>query len=110
MCYTVFFFSSRNAPPQKGTEGDFEIQRRVRQREGERNNRFNKQNNNFARTCITLFCTFLYRFYTTTTWKCLISRFIEDVNKQRRNFISLSELGYGHLKFSFRRVRPHLTK
>ena len=26
------------------------------------------------------------------------------------NFICLSELGYGHLKFSFRRVRLHLTK
>ena len=24
---------------------------------------------------ITLFCTFLCRHYTTTTWKCLISRF-----------------------------------
>ena len=36
--------------------------------------------------------------------------FMEDVNKQRRNFISLSELGYGHLKFSFRRVRLDLTK
>ena len=24
---------------------------------------------------------------------------MENVNKQRRNFISLSELGYGHLKF-----------
>ena len=62
------------------------------------------------RTCITLFCTFLSCFCTTTTWKCLISRFMEDVNKQRRNFISLSELGYGPLKFSFRRVRLHLTK
>ena len=28
---------------------------------------------------------------------------MEDVNKQRRNFISLSELEYGPLKFSFRR-------
>ena len=36
--------------------------------------------------------------------------FMEDVNKQRRNFISLSELEYGPLKFSFRRVRLHLTK
>ena len=36
--------------------------------------------------------------------------FMEDVNKQRRNFISLSELGCGPLKFSFRRVRLHLTK
>ena len=29
---------------------------------------------------------------------------MENVNKQRRNFISLSELEYGPLKFSFRRV------
>ena len=35
---------------------------------------------------------------------------LESVNKQGRNFISLSELGYGPLKFSFGRVRPHLTK
>ena len=34
--------------------------------------------------------------------KMPISRFMEDVNKQRRNFISLPELEYGHLKFSFR--------
>ena len=88
---------------------DFKIQRRGRQREGKKKNRFDKQNNNFARAS-HFFCTILSRFYTTTTWKCLISRFMEDVNKERRNFISLSELGYGHLKFSFRRVRPHLTK
>ena len=30
---------------------------------------------------------------------------MEDVIKQRRNFISLFELGYGPLKFSFRSVR-----
>ena len=34
----------------------------------------------------------------------------DAVNKQRRDFISLPELEYGHLKFSFRRVRLHLTK
>ena len=39
-------------------------------------------------TCITLFCTFLCRCCTTTTWKCLISRFMEEVNKRRRNFLS----------------------
>ena len=31
----------------------------------------------------------------TTTWKCLISRFVKDVNKQCQNFLSLYELGYG---------------
>ena len=33
------------------------------------------------------FYTFLYRFCTITTWNCLISLFIEDVKKRRRNFI-----------------------
>ena len=64
---------------------------------------------NTPRFCL-LFFSFLSRFCTTTTWKCLISRFMEVVNKQRRNFISLSELEYGPLKFSFRRVRLPLTK
>ena len=35
-------------------------------------------------TCITLFCTFLCRHCTATTWKCLISRFVEDVNTTQR--------------------------
>ena len=35
---------------------------------------------------------------------------MENVNKQRQNFIPVSELKYGHLKFSFRRVRLQLTK
>ena len=84
---------------------DFKIQRRGRRRERpkKKNNRFYKQNNSFVRASHFL-CTFLSRFCTTTTWKCLISCFMEDVNKQRRNYIYLSELGYGPLKFSFRRV------
>ena len=89
---------------------DFKIQRRGRQREREKKTKgfISKQQ---LCTCITFFCTFLSCFCTTSTWKCLISRFKGDVNKQRRNFISLSELEYGHLKFSFRRVRlVHLTK
>ena len=36
--------------------------------------------------------------------------FMGDVNKKRRNFISLSELEYGPSKFSFGRVRRHLIK
>ena len=70
----------------------------------------NKQNNNFARASLTLFLYISFPFCTTTTWKCLISCFMENVNKQRRNFISVSELKYGPLKFSFRRVRLQLTK
>ena len=33
----------------------------------------------------------------------------EEVHKRRRNFLSLSELGYGSLEFNFRRVHLHLT-
>ena len=42
------------------------------------NNRFYKQNNNFARAP-RFFVHFFTRFCTTTTWKCLISRFVGDV-------------------------------
>ena len=40
-------------------------------------------------TCITLFCTFLCRRCKTTTWGCLISRFVEDVNTNNFIFLSL---------------------
>ena len=39
-------------------------------------------------TCIMLFWTFLCHHFTTTTWKCLISRLREDVNTRQR--LSLS--------------------
>ena len=41
------------------------------------------------------FCTFLCRHCTVTTWKCLTSRCTEEVHKRFRDFLSLSELGYG---------------
>ena len=47
---------------------------------------------------------------TTTTSKCLISRCTEEVHKRRRNFLSLSQLGYGSQEFNVRMVRLHLTK
>ena len=72
---------------------DFKIQRRGRQRERQKNNRLYEQNNNFARASRS-FVHFFARFCTTTTWKCITSRFMEYVKKQRRNFISLAELGY----------------
>ena len=52
--------------------------------------RFNKQNNNFA----TLFCTCLCHFCMTTSWKCLILCSVEIISKQWRNVISLFECGY----------------
>ena len=45
-----------------------------------------------SKTSITFFCTFLCRHCTTAAWKCLISRFMKDVNKRRRIFLSLSKL------------------
>ena len=36
----------------------------------------------------------VYRHCTTTTGKCLISHFMEDVNKRWLKFLSLSELQY----------------
>ena len=43
-------------------------------------------------TCITLFCTFLSRRYTTTTWKCLTSRFVDDENTGQQLSFSFPEL------------------
>ena len=58
--------------------------------------------------CITLFCTFLYRPCTTTTWKCLIASFMEDVNKRRRISFSLSKLESGPEEINPRENRLHL--
>jgi len=59
---------------------DLKIRRRRRQRELQINNRLRLAKQQLC-TCITLFCTFLWRHCTTTMRKCLISRFMEDVNK-----------------------------
>ena len=73
---------------------DFKIQRLGQQRKRKTIKRLNKQWQ--LCTCVTLFSTFLCRFCTTTTLKCLIPRFMEpEKNKQRRKFNSLFELGYG---------------
>ena len=45
-------------------------------------------------TCITLFCTFLCHRCTTTTWKCLISRFVEDGNTRQQLSYSFPDLWY----------------
>ena len=56
-------------------------------------------------TCITLFPTFLCRHCTSRTWKCIISRFVEDVNTRQQ----LSELWYNLLEFNSRNNFQHLT-
>ena len=42
-----------------------------------------------------LFCTFLCCHCTATMGKCLISCFMEDINKRQLNFLSFSKLEYG---------------
>ena len=54
-------------------------------------------------TCITLFCTFRCRHCTTTTWKCLPSHFVEDVNTMQRLSSSFPELRYSLLEFISRK-------
>ena len=66
-------------------------------------------------TYTTLFCKFLCRFYTTTTWKCLIkiSRLLEDVNKWHQFSFSLPVLWYnplGFIKFLPEKFAKNLTK
>ena len=68
---------------------ELQQRRRRRQRERQKNNRVIKQNNKLSRKS-RFFCTFLSRLYKNTTWKCLISRFMEDVNKRRQIFLSLN--------------------
>ena len=51
------------------------------------------------------FYKFLRRYCPTTTGKCKISRFMEDVNKRRLNFLSLSELECGcYFPFPFQQT------
>ena len=55
-------------------------------------------------TCITLFYTLLCRHYMTATWKCLISRFVADVNTRQRLLFSFLELWYCVLEFNSRKI------
>ena len=45
-------------------------------------------------TCITLFGSFPLRHYKTTTWKCIISSFVENVNTWQRLSFPFSGLSY----------------
>ena len=66
------------------------------------------QNNNSARAS-RFFCTFLCRRCTTTTWKCLISRFVENVTTRQQLYFYFPELRYSLLKFNSRKNCQHLT-
>ena len=74
---------------------------RQRQREWQKSNRFRSAKQQLC-PCITLFCILLCRHNMTETWKCLISRFVEDVNTRRLLF-SFLELWYCVLEFNSRK-------
>ena len=80
---------------------------RKRQRERQKSNRLRLAKQQLC-TCITLFRTFLCRHYTTSTWKCLISRFVETVSTKERLSISFCELRYRLLEFNSRKKCQHL--
>ena len=73
-----------------------------------KNKRFNKQNNNFARA--SHFFVHFFPVLHDFDVKMPNFAFYGGRKQATTNFICLSELGYGPLKFSFRRVRLHLTK
>ena len=78
--------------PRRGRDNrELKQRRRRRQRERQQSNWFKLVKQQLC-TCITLFCTFLCRRCTTTTWKCLISLFVEDVKTKQRLFSSFPEL------------------
>ena len=79
-----------------------------RQRERQKTKRFNKQDNNF-----TLASRFFVHFFPVSARlrrENANFAFYGGRKQATTNFISLSEIRYGRLKFSFRRVRLHLTK
>ena len=82
--------------------------RRQRQQGRQKSNRFKLTKQQLC-TCSTLFSTFLCRRYTTTTWKCLISRFVEDGNTKQQFYFSFPNLWYNPLEFHSKEICQHLT-
>ena len=83
--------------------GELKQRRRWRQRERQKSKRFRLAKQQLC-TCITLFCTFLCRRCTTTTWKCLISRFVEDGNTGQQPSFSFLELWYSPSELNSQRI------
>ena len=84
------------------------LERRRRHLERQKSNRFRLAKQQLC-TCITLFCTFLCRRCTTTTWNCLISRFVEDGSKRQQLSFSFPKLWRSPLEFNSNQTCQHLT-
>ena len=81
---------------------------RRRQRERQKSNRFRLAKQQFC-TYITLFCTFLCHHCTTTTWKCQISRLVENAITRQQLYFCFTEIWYSLLEFNSRKNCQHLT-
>ena len=88
--------------------GELKQRPRRRQRERQKSSRFRQAKQQLC-TCITLFDTFLCRRCTTTTWKWLNSRFVEDGNTRQRHSSSFPELRYSPLEFNSKQIRHHFV-
>ena len=60
------------------------------------------QNNIFA--CASRFLYFLCGRSMTTTWKCLISRFVKDVNSRQQLYFSFPEIWYSLSEFNYKQI------
>ena len=60
------------------------------------------QNDNFA--CASRFLYFLCGRSMTTTWKCLISRFVKDVNSRQQPYFSFPEIWYSLSEFNYKQI------
>ena len=80
--WLIMDFSLRLSSSPLTNMWDLKQRRRQTQWERKKRNRFRSTKQQLC-TCITLFCTFFCRHCTTTTWKCVFSRFVEDVNTRK---------------------------
>ena len=83
--------------------GELKQRRRWRQRVRQKSKRFRLAKQQLG-TCITLFCTFLSSRCTSRTWKCLISRFVEDGNTGQQPSFSFLELWYSPSELNSQRI------
>ena len=77
--------------------------------EGKKATGLDWQSNNFSLHVHHAFCTFLSRRCTTTTWKCLISRSVENGNTRQQLSFSFPKLWYNPLEFNSKTICQHLT-
>ena len=106
----MWVYGREVATPLSFDNRELKQRRRRRQRERQKSNRFVLAKQQLS-TCITLFSTFLCRHYTTTTWKCLMSR-LWRTWRQDKDFLDLSfpDLRYRVLEWNSRNRCQHLTK